>query len=123
MGDRVVIQFKKGDEVSPVIYGHWSGYEAPAAIARLRKRMADRPHDISYIAARCLQELGMSGQQSTGYGIWSVTEELTAKDSQGDAGVFVVSLGQCWHVKHYLGYHEGDYPSDPDIEWEEVKRE
>ena len=69
MGDRVVIQFKtaKG-EVSPVIYGHWSGEAAPDAIARLYKRMRDRPDDIEYIAARCLQEVGMIDATPASFG-------------------------------------------------------
>ena len=88
MGDRVVIQFKtaKG-EVSPVIYGHWSGETAPDAIARLYQRMRDRPDDIEYIAARCLQEVGMIDATSTGFGIWNAPPhgELDPGDSQGDA--------------------------------------
>ena len=120
MGDRVVIQFKtaKG-EVSPVIYGHWSGEAAPDAIARLYKRMRDRPDDIEYIAARCLQEVGMIDATSTGFGIWNAPPhgELDPGDSHGDAGCFVVTVGPTWHVRQFAGYPP-TIPDAPGIIWD-----
>jgi hypothetical protein len=116
MGDRVLIQFKTDSEVSPAIYGHWSGEVAPNALVRLRERMKDRPEDISYIAARCLQELGMANPSSTGFGIFNATGELTEKDSQGDNGIFIVTLGTQWKVKHIDGYTT-KYPVAEGIEF------
>ena len=118
MGDRVLIQFKdERGEVSPIIYAHWAGSDAPAALVRLRERMADRPGDCSYVAARCLQELGMDDVRSTGFGIWCASKELTPDDSHGDAGIFVVELGETWHVHQFAGY--GFEPPDcAGIVWE-----
>lgn len=120
MGDRVLIQFKtaKG-EVSPVIYGHWAGEAAPAAIARLYARMRGRRYDLPYIAARCLQELGMTDERSTSFGIWNVPPhgELDPGDAHGDAGCFVVTVGETWHVQQFNGYAP-TVPNTPGITWE-----
>ena len=120
MGDRVVIQFKTaGGEVSPVIYGHSTGETAPAAIARLYDRMRDRPEDLSYIAARCLQELGMTDERSTSFGIWNAPPhgELDPGDSHGDAGCFVVTVGPTWRVRQFNGYPP-TIPDAPGIIWD-----
>ena len=120
MGDRVVIQFKTADgEVSPVIYGHWAGEAAPAAIARLYDRMRGRPDDIEYVAARYLQELGMTDATSAGFGIWNAPPhgEMDQSDSHGDAGCFVVTIGPKWHVRQFAGYPP-KIPDTPGITWE-----
>lgn len=117
MGDRVLVQFKNADEVSPVIYGHWAGHEAPEIIRALRVRMDARNDDLAYIAARCVQHFVGDDKGQTGVGIWSTDKELTAEDSHGDGGVFVVEIGQRWKVKHYAGYRALEYPTHPNIEW------
>lgn len=117
MGNRVLIQFTDGVNTSPAIYGHWAGREAPAALLALRIRMNDRPADVEYIAARCLQELGMNNERSTGFGIFNATDRLGPEDSQGDAGVFVVTVGPIWKVRH-LGGYPCERPEHPGIEWQ-----
>lgn len=102
MGNRVRIQMKHGSELSPVIYGHWSGSRAAEAIVACRERMSDRPYDISYCAARMLQELmgkdaDVAVEGSTGFGLGNQEKELTEKDAE-DAGCFVITLGRVWKV-------------------------
>lgn len=122
MGDRVLFQFRNDAEVSPVVYGHWAGHEAPQIIADLRKQMADRPDDISYITARLMGRMcAVDPNGSTGVGCWSATEPVTAKDSQGDAGVFLITLGKRWKVEHMGGY-DAEFPPTADIDWERGDR-
>ena len=54
MGDRVLFQVvsESSGKFSPVIYGHWSGECAPEIANSVAKRMADRPGDVEYAAAR-----------------------------------------------------------------------
>jgi hypothetical protein len=99
MGNRVLIQFVSGPEVSPAIYGHWSGRRAAEVITRLRKQMADRPNDITYVSARCVARLIGADDGSTGYGLWNAPKKLTAKESHGDAGMFLVDISEpTWYV-------------------------
>lgn len=90
MGDRVLFQVHKGDEISPVIYGHWSGVNAPIVCKRLRERMRGRSGDVSYTAARLVQELIGEASGNLNYGIWNRDELLTEEDSHGDAGIVLV---------------------------------
>jgi hypothetical protein len=104
MGNRVLIQFTgtrgNGDrEVSPAIYGHWSGSDAAATITALREQMSDRPGDIAYVAARCVGRLIDGDTASTGFGLWNAPKLLTAEESHGDAGVFRVDISApMWRV-------------------------
>lgn len=111
MGNRVRIQMKSDSELSPVIYGHWSGGVAAQAIVACRERMSDRPKDLSYCAARMLQELLAFGAASdaygsTGYGIWNQETELCEAEAE-DAGCYVIELGSTWKVTI-----KGGSPSD-----------
>jgi hypothetical protein len=117
MGDRVLVQFKNGKEVSPVIYGHWCGSEAPALIVALREQMDTRNDDLAYIAARCVQQFIGGDKSQTGFGIWSAEKELTAEDTHGDAGVYVVEIGATWTVNHLCGYEPDNMPTHPRIKW------
>ncbi len=100
MGNRVLIQFINSEEVSPVIYGHWSGRDAADVINALREQMADRADCVAYVAARCVGRLiGGETESSTGFGLWNAAERLAAKDSHGDAGIFLVDVsGPRWRV-------------------------
>ncbi len=93
MGDRVLLQVVRKDEkpeFSPVIYCHWLGGDAVEAVKRLAVRMNGRRGDVYYIAARLLQEVINGDVGDTGFGMWNAKKVLTAKDSQGDAGVILV---------------------------------
>jgi hypothetical protein len=99
MGNRIVIQFVNGADVSPAIYGHWYGSHAGEALKGLRTQMADRPDSIQYVAARMLGVMIGDDKGSTGFGLWNAPKRLTAKDSHGDAGVFLVDIAApVWRV-------------------------
>lgn len=117
MGNRVLVQFKSGDEVSPVVYGHNAGHDAPQLIKQLREQMDSRNDDLAYIAARCVQQFIGGDRGQLGFGIWNADKELTAEDTHGDGGVYVVEIGQRWKVKHYAGHRDLSYPTHPNIEW------
>lgn len=107
MGNRVVIQFVSGVGNSPAIYGHWSGREAAGMLTKLREQMSDRPSDIAYIAARAVARLIVDADavdDSTGFGIWNAPAQLTADDSHGDAGIYLVNVSQSvWQVSVFGG--------------------
>jgi hypothetical protein len=95
MGDRVLFQVWRRIaavelEVSPVIYGHWSGSDAPAIVQSLQKRMKGREGDVQYTAARCVQEICGNDTGNLGVGLWNAKARLTANDSHGDAGVVLI---------------------------------
>jgi hypothetical protein len=56
MGDRALVIFTDGKEVSPVIYLHWHGSRVPELLAQLKLLMASRGADASYAAARFTHE-------------------------------------------------------------------
>jgi len=90
MGDRVLFQVVSGKNVSPVVYGHWSGYSAGDVCKRLKERMKGRSGDVEYTAARLVQELIGNEEGNTGWGIWNQTRVLSAGDSHGDAGIVII---------------------------------
>ena len=93
MGDRVLLQVVKNGpdrEFSPVIYCHWLGSDAVGCVERLAIRMNDRRGDVQYAAARLVQEVTTGNDGNLGFGIWNAKKVLTAKDSQGDAGVILI---------------------------------
>ena len=104
MGDRVLIQVVSGKEFSPVAYGHWSGSETPAILARLKARMAKRPDDVSYTFARLLQEMTNGDDDALSFVAWNADKVLTAEDSHGDAGVVLVDVGNDFHCTCLGGY-------------------
>jgi hypothetical protein len=121
MGDRVVFQvFKRlrptGIDLSPAIYGHWSGGAVPEVCRRLRERMADRPFDVNYTAARCVQELIGAAGGNTGFGISNQLALLTVDDAE-DAGVVLIEatdnglVFEC--VGGYLTIGNDGLPKDP----------
>lgn len=90
MGDRVLFQAWQGQEFGPVIYGHWSGDQAPHICHRLAIRMKDRPGDVSYTSARIVQEMIGTDPGALSFGTWNADAKLTATDSHGDAGIVLV---------------------------------
>jgi hypothetical protein len=102
MGDRVLFQIVGREEVSPVIYCHWAGSLAPDIARRLAARMASRPGDVPYAAARLVQECA-TGTGSTGFGVWNTLARLTAEDSHGDAGVVLIDCDS-WRCECLGGY-------------------
>lgn len=92
MGNRALIQMKSGEKLSPVLYLHWGGGEVADIIERARQRMIGRNDDLDYAFARLVQSAIGGDDGNTGYGVWNQTTELTASDSHGDAGCFVVDV-------------------------------
>jgi len=104
MGDRALIIFTDGREVSPVIYLHWSGSKVPALLEQHKTLMASRGADVAYAAARFvgIVHATMPGQNLS-LGMWNAepntigavlaadADEL-AEISHGDAGFVVVDV-------------------------------
>lgn len=100
MGDRVIFQVRCKGEVSPAIYCHWAGSNAPAIVRRLAKRMDDRRGDVSYAAARLVQECTNDDDGALSFGIWN---EHGRPASQGDAGVVLIDA-DTFRCECYGGY-------------------
>ena len=103
MGDRVLFQIVGGNEVSPVVYCHWAGWRAPGIVRALKARMVGRPGDVSYTAARLVQECVQVTEGDAGFGLWNAPERLTAEDSHGDAGVVLIDCNS-WRCECFGGY-------------------
>lgn len=104
MGDRVLFQVVGEDEFSPVIYAHWSGSNTPEVCRKVKLRMKDRPNDVQYTAARIVQILTGDDNSSTGFGIWNAEKILTKDESNGDAGVVLVRVGEKMRFECLGGY-------------------
>ena len=104
MGDRVLFQvvdsFDTNADFSPVVYGHSCASEAPAILERLAERMKTRAGDVSYIAARLVQEVANhndedlpedSPYRALSVGMWGTDKVLTADDSHGDGGCVLIA--------------------------------
>ncbi len=114
MGDRVLFQVlsKAQGAVGPVVYGHWSGSNAPAIVRRLVDRMAARPGDVAYTTARLVQEIVADDPDGPlGVGVWNAptlgggsSEVLTADDTHGDAGVVLIDCSDGFRCECLGGY-------------------
>lgn len=107
MGNRVRIQMKSGNELSPVIYGHWSGSGAAEAVLACRNQMEGRVDDVPYAAARMVQNLIGADGGNTGFGIWNQEKELTAAAAE-DAGCYVIDVSRSKWVVTIKGGHPGE---------------
>ena len=103
MGDRALVQFTDGDEVSPVIYLHWSGSEVAGYLKELAELMRGREGDVNYAAARFVGICHNHIEGNLSLGMWNQVEKLTADDSHGDAGCFVVNV-DTWNIEAMGGY-------------------
>jgi len=113
MGDRVLIQVVNGQEISPVAYGHWCGDRTPEIVARLKRRMKDRPGDVSYTFARLVQEMTNGDDGALSFGCWNATKRLTAKDSHGDAGCVIIDVSKGFQCTCTGGYLVADSDGMP----------
>lgn len=113
MGDRVLIVFASGaDDISPAVYLHWGGSDAPHLIEETAKHMATKKGDAQYAAARCI---GLAhahdAASNTGLGVTAppadLKEETLKKFSHGDAGVVVVDAST-FEWKAFGGYLRHD---------------
>jgi len=102
MGNRVLVQLvnsKDASDVSPVLYGHWSGDNGRQWLIDLIKHMGDRLGDVSYSFARLVQLAIDDDTGVTGFGVWNASEQLTATDSHGDAGIYILDVATK-EIKH-----------------------
>lgn len=112
MGNRVlfqVVQSRRNTEgpvlFGPVVYGHWSGGEAPKIVRRLAARMVTRPGDVDYATARLVQEVVADVPNSPlGVGVWNAKGVLTEDDSHGDAGVVLIDCSDGFRCECLGGY-------------------
>jgi hypothetical protein len=115
MGDRALIIFTDGKEVSPVIYLHWSGSKVPDLLEHHKALMASRGADVSYAAARFVGIVHATmPEQNLSLGMWntepntlnavlSTDADKLTELSHGDAGFVVVDV-QKYSWKAYGGY-------------------
>ncbi len=52
MGDRALVIFTDGTEVSPTVYLHWAGEAVPEILKTHAKFMESRKGDVGYAAGR-----------------------------------------------------------------------
>ncbi len=115
MGDRALVIFTDGKEVSPVIYLHWHGSRVPELLAQHKLLMASRGADVSYAAARFTGIVHATMPESNlSLGMWNAdratTKAVKTRNaealealSHGDAGVVVVDVNR-YSWKAYGGY-------------------
>lgn len=105
MGDRAIIQMKRGSEVSPVLYLHWDGTEVRRIIAETKERMKDRHDDLGYSFARLVQIAIRGNSGCLSYGVYNAPSTITETDSHGDAGCFLIDISNPeWQVETFGGY-------------------
>ena len=103
MGNRALVQVVNSDsEFSPVLYLHWQGGCAPAYIEQLKTMMADRNDDCAYTFARLVGIAHTAIEPPLSVGVWNADAKLTAADSHGDSGVYIVHCYDNWEVEHLL---------------------
>lgn len=115
MGNRARIQLTNNDgEVSPVLYLHWGGSDVADILTQTQSQMRTRANDIEYAFARLVQQAIGNDDGNTGFGVSNQIEKLTASDSHGDAGCFVVDISDAaWKVAQGGGYGlEGGHSFD-----------
>jgi len=131
MGDRALILFTDGKEVSPTVYLHWSGSRVPELLDELKILMSDRLGDVGYSAARFIGLCHATIDGSLSLGCWNAESSIedavwafssTEADSEpaltavtelksyshGDAGVVIVNVNDLsWKaVGGYLARYE-----------------
>ena len=97
MGDRVIFQVVH-TEFSPAMYGHWCGSRADKICRNLKSRMDSRGPDVSYTAARVMQEMMGDDEGNLSFGMWNMDQVLTKDFSHGDAGIVLIK----WDNKHQM---------------------
>lgn len=111
MGNRALVVFHDGEDVSPVIYLHWGGSTVKDRLRECRELMRGRDGDVPYAAARFVGLCHAADPKSNlSLGIWNVPgkgrsaeSRLRGIESHGDAGVFEVDVRD-WTVKNRDGH-------------------
>lgn len=106
MGDRALIQLRNSDgDISPVLYLHWDGNRAGKIIYDTHMRMKGRGDDLDYTFARLVQEAVGDDPGNTSYGVSNSVAPLSADNSHGDAGCFLVDIA----TDNWVVYAGGGY--------------
>lgn len=128
MGDRVlIVATDERGSVTPAVYGHWCGHDAPAMLVAAGEAGIIRKDDPHNAIARICGFFHESNPRSTtSLGIHDAPADLTDETlrdySHGNAGVIVVNVsdGSLRYVAGYLGrpvdpddYEEGDTLPEP----------
>jgi hypothetical protein len=92
---------KSTGEFGPVVYGHWSGSDAPIIVERLKARMRTRGADLEYASARLVQDAINGDSGNLSFGLWNADHILTAGDNNEDAGVVLINVDD--YSAEYLG--------------------
>lgn len=115
MGDRALVVFTDGSEVSPITYLHWAGSKVPKLLEQLKVLMASRGADVSYASARFFgichmqrpednMSLGaMNTDDKVIDAVKSNDSAVLTEESHGDAGFIVVNVND-YSWKAYGGY-------------------
>lgn len=132
MGDRALVVFTDGKDVSPVVYLHWNGTEVPEWLNELKSLMVGRAtnaactlkvggraSDLNYTTARFIGICHSHISGNLSLGTWSTPEPLRqavlcnktgvlTDESHGDAGFIVVNVNDGLSYKAYGGYLEDE---------------
>lgn len=121
MGDRALIIFTDGTEVSPTVYLHWSGSSVPKLLEVCHSRMMGRLGDVEYGVARFIGICHEHVDGNLSLGCWNTDEAIAvaarkaisgpeaehiktlAEQSHGDAGLVVVNVKD-YSWKAFGGY-------------------
>jgi hypothetical protein len=122
MGDRAIILFTDGTDVSPSVYLHWHGSRVPDLLDQHKTLMASRGADVAYAAARFVGivhatmpdsnlSLGISNTGPAAQQAVIARDEIAlAHLSHGDAGVVIVNVND-YSWRAYAGYLARHSPS------------
>ena len=122
MGDRALIIFKDGTEISPTVYLHWAGASVPDYIADLAARAHPQGLSPDYAAARLIGIAHEDNPGTLSLGVMQTPPEMEAaiqngkvediaSFSHGDAGVVIVDVNDfTWQA--YGGYLADDYEDE-----------
>jgi len=117
MGDRCLVVVTDGTEISPAIYTHWAGYQAPDILVKAGADGLIRKDDVSYASARICgafhEALKDSGALSLGLIAppSALDSDTLRKFSHGDAGVILVNVSD-GSLGYFGSYHQTQKPSD-----------
>lgn len=117
MGNRALVVFHDGQDVSPVVYLHWGGASVKDRLRECREHMRSRGADLPYTAARFVGLCHAADANSNlSLGMWNAPDGKSPEarianiESHGDAGLFIVDV-RTWKVVNKDGHPgETDWP-------------
>lgn len=110
MGDRALVQFSNMQEdprlleYGPVVYLHWAGDKVEKWVEELREVMKTRLGDVDYATARFIAIACEHTPGNLSVGVWNADGLLTAEESHGDAGCYIVDVNTMQIARAVGGY-------------------